>query len=233
MGHVASGPLVPLDQVPVLFSDTEGLPAHVRPDFSSGPLHFRLVDVADPVTAKGLPLEPFFRVQAQRYQMYWQLTTKEGLAARREKEAAEERAKALREAATVDSVAVGEQQPEVEHDLKGDSQTGINEGRRWRDGLSFQYTFNAHGEKAVDLVVTYWGGDAGRTFDITANGKLLATEQLTGAQPGKFFDKRYPIPADVLTAATNGRVTIKFDAKVWVAGGVYDVRLMRPEAKEL
>jgi hypothetical protein len=34
----------------------------------------------------------------------------------------------------------------------------------------------------------------------------------------------------VLAAAKDGRVTIKFVAKVWLAGGVFDVRLMRPDA---
>jgi hypothetical protein len=45
---------------------------------------------------------------------------------------------------------------------------------------------------------------------------------------GRRTEKRHPLPADVLTASTNGRVTVKFVSKVWVAGGVYGVRLMRP-----
>jgi uncharacterized protein len=230
-GHVASGPLVPLDRVPVLLSTAAGLPAHVVPDPDGQPEHYRLMDVAEPPSANGVPLIPFFRLHDERYQMYWQLATPEGLAARREKLAAAEQAKAAREAATLDSVAVGEQQPEVEHDLKGaDTKTGVFEDRRWRDGQWFQYTLATRGEKTADLVVTYWGGDTGRTFDIFVDGKLLATEQLNNGKPGQFFDRRYPVPADVLAAAANGRITVKFAAKVWVAGGVYDVRLMRAGA---
>ncbi len=81
----------------------------------------------------------------------------------------------------------------------------------------------------MDLVVTYWGGDRGRTFDILANDRLLATQELKGEKPGEFIEKRYRIPTDVLTAATDGRVTVRFVAKVWVAGGIFDVRLMKTE----
>jgi len=228
MGHVAHGPTVPLDRVPVLLASANDLPKHVVADVAAGPLSFRLTDVVEPAAPKGLPLVPFFRLHDARYQMYWQTTTKEDLTVRSERLAADERAKAAREAATLDSVAVGEQQPEVEHDFKGESNSGTHEGRRWRDGRWFQYTLDTRGEKAVDLVVTYWGGDGGRTFEILADGKLLATQELRAEKPGEFLEKRYAIPAELLASARNGRVTIKFVAKVWVAGGAFDIRLMRP-----
>jgi hypothetical protein len=176
---------------------------------------------------------PFFRLHDERYQMYWELTTKEELAARRERLAAEERAKVLREANTLDRVAPGEQQPEVEHDYVGqDSDSGLRNGRRWRRGEWFQYTLTPHGEKTVELAVTYRGGDAGRTFDILANGELLATEKVDNSKPNQFFEKRYAIPAKVLAIATDGRVTIKFSAQSGSSvGGVYDVRLMKPDSQ--
>jgi hypothetical protein len=164
--------------------------------------------------------------------MYWQFTTREALAARREKLAAEERAKARREASTLDFVAVGEQQSEVEHDFAGERvATGLHNGRRWRHGEWFQYSLATRGEKAVELSVTYWGGDQGRTFDILANGERLATETLNNNQPGQFFEKRYRIPEAVLAKTANGRVIIRFAAKPGaLAGGVFDVRLMKPES---
>ncbi|WCJ58065.1 glycoside hydrolase family 127 protein [Fontisphaera persica] len=232
MGHVASGPLVPLDRVPVLLTTAHELPQHVIPDTAAGPLRFRLTKVVEPPAPDGLPLLPFFRLHDQRYQMYWQLTTREALAARREKLAAEERAKARREASTLDFVAVGEQQSEVEHDFAGERvATGLHNGRRWRHGEWFQYSLATRGEKAVELSVTYWGGDQGRTFDILANGERLATETLNNNQPGQFFEKRYRIPDALLARTTNGRVVIRFAAKPGaLAGGVFDVRLMKPES---
>jgi uncharacterized protein len=230
MGHVASGPLVPMDRVPVLLASADDLPRHIKMDAAAGPMHFRLADVVEPSAPEGLPLIPFFRLHGQRYQMYWQLTTKEDLDARRERIAAEERAKALREANTLDRVAVGEQQPEVEHDFVGEkSDSGVRNGRRWRRGEWFQYSLSARDEKAAVLAVTYWGGDTSGTFDILANGELLAIETLDNSKPGQFFEKQYSLPSKVLSGKTNGRITIKFSTKPDTkTGGVYDVRLMKP-----
>jgi DUF1680 family protein len=230
MGHVAAGPLVPLDQIPVLLVSASELPQHVKAD-AARPMRFHLADVIEPSAANGLPLIPFFRLHDARYQMYWQLTTKAELAAKRERLAAEERAKALREANTLDRVAPGEQQPEVEHDFTGEkTDTGLRNGRRWRSGEWFQYVLSTRGEKSVELAVTYWGGDAGRKFDILVNGEPLATETLDSPQPNQFLEKHYSIPAKILSDATNGRVIIKFSAKPGAsAGGVYDVRLIKPD----
>jgi len=126
-------------------------------------------------------------------------------------------------------VAVGEQQPEVDHAFTGEGvETGIFNGRRWRHGRWFEYTLDTHGEKNVLLVVTYNGGDRGRKFDVLVNGVRLATEELKGERPGEFFEKRYEVPAEVLAGASGGKITIKFMAPTGLAGGVFDVRLMRP-----
>ena len=233
MGHVASGPMVPLDAVPVLLCDAEKLPSHVVRDPEAGPLRFRLVDVVEPAVEGGIPLEPFFRLHEQRYQMYWQFTTEEKAAERREQLAAVERAKAALEAATLDSVAVGEQQPEVEHDLKGEGmESGTYNGRRWRHGTSIQYSLDPRGAKEAVLSVTYSGDDRGREFDVAVNGKVIATQQLTGESPGHFVEKRYPIPAEILEAAGSDRLTVRFTARRQLAGGLFDVRLLKPDAPE-
>lgn len=232
MAHVAHGPMVPLDHVPSLLSTKEELPGHIVPDPAAGPLSFRIKDVIEPSESKGLPLVPFFSLHERRYQMYWELTTREKITTKRKKLAAEERARAAREASTIDQVSVGEQQPEVEHDFKGErTETGIYNGRRWRHGSWFQYTLNTHGETAVELEVTYSGSDRGRKFDILANGNRIASEELNGDKPGDFFAKRYSVPESMLKAASDERVIVKFVATRWLAGGVYDVRLLRPEKR--
>jgi hypothetical protein len=229
MGHVAHGPAVPLDHVPVLLASANDLPLHVKPDTAAGPLRFRLDDVVEPATSEGLPLMPFFRLHDARYQMYWELTTKETFAARRERIAAEERARAEREANTIDFVAPGEQQPEVEHNFSGGkTETGLRDDRRWRRGDWFQYVFNARSEKTVELSVTYWGGEQGRAFEIFANDTLLASEELNAEKPGKYLEKHYVIPVNVLSSAVDGGVIVKFSAKPGSGvGSVFDVRLMR------
>lgn len=233
MAHVAHGPMVPFDKVPALLTTEDELPKHIVPDPSAGPLHFRIMDVIEPAEPEGLPLAPFFRLHERRYQMYWELTNAEQIAARKEKLAAEERARAAREAATLDWIAVGEQQSEVEHDLKGEGMaSGIHNGRRWRHGAWIQYTLDPRGSKEAILAVTYSGDDRGREFDISVNDKVIATQSLTGEKPNHFIEKRYPIPSEILQAAGNDRLSVRFTAKRWLAGGVYDVRLLKPDDSE-
>jgi DUF1680 family protein len=229
MAHVATGPVVPLDQVPCLITTADELPQHIAPDPEAGPLHFRVSDVVEPETSDGIELEPFFALHHERYQMYWELTTTERLKERKERLAISERLRAAREAATLDWVAPGEQQSEVEHDFQGErSETGIHNGRRWRHGKQIQYTLDTRGEKAVELSVMYSGDDAGRTFEIYANDELIATQELKAEKPGAFIEKRYELPASVLASSQDEKVIIRFVATRWLAGGVYDVRLMRP-----
>lgn len=231
MGHVAHGPTRPLDQAPVIVGSAEQVAAHLKPAPDDGPLRFRLSDVVEPAPEGGILLKPFFTLHDERYQMYWQLTSAEELAALKEKTAAEEKEKTAREAATIDMVTAGEQQPEVEHDFKGEeTETGIHEGRHWRHGKWFQYTLDTRGQAPVDLEVMYWGGDAGRSFDILVNGSVIATETLDGSQPGRFIRKRYPIPTAILNTATEGKLDVRFSVKSHLAGGVFEVRLMKQNA---
>lgn len=230
MAHVAHGPLVPLDKVTCLLSKPDELPKHVVPDAEAGPLHFRIDGVAEPFARDGVPLEPFFEFHGVRYQMYWELTTLEEIEQRRERLAAMERARAARDAATLDSVKPGEQQSEVEHDFQGEqTATGIHNGRRWRHGRVIQYTLQAQEDIPFDLSVVYSGDDAGREFDILANDKLIATQVLTRERRGGFVEKRYSIPATVLKPASGNRITIRFVGKKGLAGGLYDVRLLKSD----
>ncbi len=235
MGQVAYGPVVPLDQVPVLLASAADLPRHVVPDPAAGPLHFRLTEVAEPSPSGGVPLLPFFRLHDQRYQMYWQLTTRQDLEQRRALLAAAERAKAAFEAATLDSVAIGEQQPETEHDLQGEAmESGIHNGRRWRHGRVLQYTLAPRGATEAVLSVTYSGDDRDREFDLLVDGRVIATQRLTRERPHGFIEKRYPLPAELLAAlAPDARLTVRFETRRGLAGGLFDLRLLKPGAPEV
>lgn len=234
MAHVASGPVVPLDKIPVLLADEDELLCHIVPDQTQKPLHFRIQDVIEPPEPQGLPLIPFYRLHERRYQMYWELTSAEKMEERKKIIAAHERARESLEAATIDSIAIGEQQPEVEHDLKGEEMaTGIHNGRRWRHGKWIEYTLDPKGEKEVTLAVTYSGDDRGREFDILIDGTVIATQKLTGEKQGHFIQKRYPVPAEILEQAGDNRLTVRFSTKRRLAGGLFDVRLIKQDAPEV
>lgn len=223
--HIANGPLVSLDKAPALLATPEQLAANVQA--SSGGFVIKGIE-ASPSTSS-ISLVPFYKLQESRYQMYWELTTKEGIAERKARQAAEEREKLLRDQRTVDFVAVGEQQPEVDHNLQGDGlETGIFNGRRWRHGKRIEYTLNSKEQTSLLLSVTYSGNDSGRAFTITVNGQEIAKVELVGGQPGRFLEKTYPIPDEVLKQAKDGKLKVSFQATTWLAGGLYDVRLLRP-----
>ena len=229
--HIANGPLFPIDQQPALISNPKELSEHVKPDLGSGPNHFRLVDIEYPASQSGMELEPFYRLHDARYQMYWNVTTKQAMDESKAKIAAIEAAKIARDAATIDRVAIGEQQPETDHLFVGEkSETGIFNGRRWRHGASVQYTLSLRGAKEAVLAVEYSGQDSGRIFDILVNGQLITTEHLVGAYPGKFFEKRYSLPAGAISGPSKDSITVAFVGRNSLAGGIYDLRLLRPNA---
>lgn len=226
--HIAHGPLIPMDLAPSLLTTAGQVPGDIVTDHDGQPLHFRISKDIVPSTPGGLNLVPFYKVGESRYQIYWELVTKQSLLERKERLAAEEREKLARDAATLDVVAVGEQQPEVDHSMVGENmETGIFDGRRWRHGQMIQYSLKTKNAPAVDLAVTYSGSDSGRVFDILVNGVYLATQELKGDKAGRFFEVRYPIPENLLKSAKDQTLVVRFVAKQWLAGGLYDVRLYR------
>jgi uncharacterized protein len=229
MGHVAHGPLVPIDSVDVLKSRAEDLSPWLVPDPSGEPLTFRLKGVIHPEREEGLLLKPFFNLHDERYQIVWQRFSPEELVIRDDRLAIEERLRSEREAATVDAVAIGEQQSEVEHDFRSvDSETGIFQNKRWRHGRDFSYTLSTRGEQNLELELTYWGGDQGRVFDILVNDTIIATQENSEDQPKGFYRVRYPLPDSLLGSASDTRLTVRFVGRGdSLAGGVFELRLMR------
>lgn len=229
MGHVAQGPLLPEPKAPMIVSES--------PDFAD-----RIVRVEDqPLTFKapGLienveeepTLKPFFRVHDARYVVYWPYATPEGLEELRQKWAEEERERLALEARTVDRVAPGERQSEADHGFEGeDTEAGPYRGRRWRHAQGwFSYVLRDPDREAATLRVTYSAADRGRTFDILMNDVKVATQVLDGSRDGDFFSVDYPVPTEVFDNAKDGAYVTKFVAHPGsMAGGVFDVRLLRP-----
>ncbi len=226
--HIAHGPLTPIDHLPALLSSIDRLSDEVKPDPRRGRMHFRISAGIATDRPEGIALQPFFRLEESRYQIVWDLTTKEKQARNLARRGEEERIKLARDVATLDRVVVGEQQPEVDHRMEGEGlEAGMYNGRRWRHGKRVQYTLDLKGATAAELEVTYSGDDSGRTFDIYANEVLLATQALKGERPGAFFEVRYRIAASAIAAAVDGKVTVQFVVKQNLAGGLYDVRLLK------
>jgi hypothetical protein len=162
--------------------------------------------------------------------LYWPYATPHDLQARSEAAARKEAARMALEALTIDKVAPGEQQPEVEHDFKGvDTEAGSNFGRHWRHAAGwFGYTLSDPEAEARYLRIDYWGADAGRTFMIEVNGIAVADVTSKGEHGPNFVSVDYPLGEHVRAASEDGKHRVRFvAAEGSIAGGIYGVRLLR------
>ena len=130
---------------------------------------------------------------------------------------------------TVDSVNPGEEQNERDHNQKGEKSSSGDFGDHFyldaAEGGWFSWDLKTLPDEPQNLVLTYWGEDRGRQFDVMIDGQKLATERLTASHPGAYFDQVYPLPV----ALTKGKqkVTLRFQgSNTWV-GGVFGVRVMK------
>jgi DUF1680 family protein len=226
MGHIASGEMCPIERTPVFVAEQPDFAANIVP-VEGQELRFRF---DGPEALVGLELVPFFRLHRSRYTVYWPFSTPKDLAQKQAAATAEEAARMELERLTIDRVAPGEQQPEVEHDFAGEgSEAGVNFGRHWRHASGwFGYTLRDPDGEAKILRIDYWGADAGRTFTIEMNGIVVARVTLNGEYGAEFVSIDYPLSGEVLAAARDGRHELRFIAgEESIAGGIYGVRLLR------
>lgn len=226
MGHIASGPVCPLERAPVLVDDSAAF-AHRFRAVPGRPLTFTAPGLVQATDSGPTTFVPFFRVHDARYMVYWPYSTPGDLNKRREQAARDEADRLALDARTIDQVAPGEQQPESDHFFKAEgADAGINKGKHWRHAINwFSYELTDRKGEARSLRLTYSKLDAGRRFDIFVNDSLLAEVRLDDSAPQELYTRDYPIPAG---AAVAGKLVVKFVARDGsVAGGLYGLRLLR------
>jgi DUF1680 family protein len=188
----------------------------------------------DLVKPNDLTFVPFYRVYDENYAVYFTTMDSDDWSERETELRKEKERQAERDAATVDVVAPGFQQSEVDHGLKSEnSQSGDAGDRKWRDARNggwFSYDLTVDPKMQIALVCTYWGGEAmERNFDVLIDGEKVATQTLHTNKPGAFFDETYAVPASVTKGKS--KVTILFQAHPGdMAGGLFGLRTVRAEA---
>ncbi len=225
MGHIAQGQVCPQEAAPVFVSDSKDFLGKFKP-VPGQPLTFTAPGLVQGQGAGTMRFIPFFRLHDSRYMIYWQQTTSAGLADMRERARAEEAARLELDARTIDQVAPGEQQPESDHFFKGEgADAGLNGTRHWRHASNwFSYELKDREGAGRVLLLTLASGDAGRTFDVFLNGRLLQAVTIEQKREA-FYSLELPVPAG---AAHDGKLEVKFAAHPGsIAGGLYGLRLMR------
>ena len=231
-GQYAGGKRLPLDKAPILLpKEISDIANDLRP-VAGKPLHFTLATRTENAIPGG-ELQPFFEIHDSRYMMYWLALSDADYKAYTQRLADEENARQALEAATVDKVMPGEQQPETDHRMETDnSEKGSTEGvfyRDARDGHYFSYLMQTKGATALTLQLTFWGQDEWRSseFDIYIDDTLLTSVNNTHRwRTTQFKTVDYPIPATMLEGKSEIRV--KFVAhKGRQVGQIYCVRLKK------
>jgi len=227
MGQRPNGASCPLEAAPFLLGNSQEFIQHLQP-VEGKPLTFDASGLINDKQVEHLQLIPFFRLHESRYTIYWPYATAEEMEKTRVQLALQEKQQIELQSRTIDQVTPGEQQPESDHFYQGEkSEAGVYGGRHWRHTSAwFSYQLTDKKQQAKLLQVTYSGADRGREFMILINDQLIATVKSTGDKR-EFFAVDYPIP-EKITKSAKGILRVKFVAKAGsVAGGFYDVRLLK------
>ena len=171
-----------------------------------------------------LVLKPFFNQHDNRTAVYFRRFTPAEWTVAEAAYLANAREQADALARTIDTIRLGEMQPERDHDFSGTPNTGTVEhlAERGRVVMKGYFQFKlAIRPGPVELRVVYAGPDRHRDFVILVNGQPLVRENLTGEPTVQRNIISYPIPDDLLTG---DHITVRFEADSDQWTTVYECR---------
>ena len=128
-------------------------------------------------------------------------------------------------------IRLGEMQPERDHNLTATEKSYVDValgrmGREVRAGGYFEFSMKVNPAEANALLCTYLGDEKNRVFDILIDGVKLTTVNWEGGETGKFYDKEYPIPAEMIKGKTS--VVVRIDANAGkTAGRIFGCRIIK------
>lgn len=225
-GHIAHGPQIPLNEIPVILGNSSEVVSHITP-LNSKPLNFAVTGLyPSEKFGKGLDLVPFYSIQAERYILYWPQADKNGIESMLKQRAKEEAETRKLDMITADKIQLGEQQPESDHFIESkDSGTGYMEDRHFRDAKGwFSYQMKNNGKNASYLYLLYFDANTNRTLNIEINGKKIMAQNLEGKSGSSPQYLIVPIPD---SEKNKESLTVKFLAEEkLMSAKVIEVRLL-------
>ena len=217
-GHIAQGPRLPLQNMPVVVGSTEDILSHITK--TDGKMEFTLKGVS-PENYEGMKLEPFYRIHESRYMVYWPVLSASEVAKRQEEVARQESIAQALEARTADKVTCGEQQPESDHFVKMEwSGTGNDGGVQWRETRQwFSYRMKTNGRKITAVRIAF-RPENNRDARVLINDTEIGL--FSTADNGVI---EIPVKADVIGKAENLTLKIAKGNKD-ITPHIYEVRLI-------
>ena len=167
-------PLRPLLDAPVLGPQSAGSVARTSTGFT----------VRD-VDGTPIDLEPFATLHDARYVAAWPYAPDGDAAARRAELAAVDEASLSLAARTLDEVAFGEQQPEVDHGVPGSARRQGEQGdARWRSTTQDVRLTLFDWRSTASSIRLEWLGDTGPTaLRVLVAGQVVLDDELAPAEP--------------------------------------------------
>lgn len=199
----------PVARTPVLVTGDRKLTDWLVP-VPGRPLTFATKDAAKPTE---LVFSPFYQLYHGKYGVYFDVFSEQEWTDKEAHYRAEEERIRDLEARTVDSMVIGEMQPERDHALTSE-RNDVREanGRAFRTTLNdgwFEFDMKVDPAAKQELVMTFWGNDLIKPdFEIKVDGQLIATDDHAGKPKNQLFDVVYDIPANLTTGKSKIRIRI-------------------------
>ncbi len=225
--------------VPVFVAAEQPVDQWVKP-VANKPGNFRITGIGrDSLGADreiDANLVPFYRLHRRTYAVYFDLFTQPEWEKKKAEYAAEQERQRKLELATVAYAQPGEMQPERDYNYQGadDARPTRIEGRPGRRARSwFSFDMPVDTGHPMVLIVTYYSTERRRgpaKFEILADGKRIAEQEVTRSEPARFYDVEYAVPANLIQGKE--KVTIKFHAgEESSVAGVFGIRMIRADAE--
>lgn len=225
-GHIAHGPQIPLNEIPVILGNGKEVINHVKP-INTQDLTFSLTGLYPKEKFdKGFQLVPFYTIQEERYILYWPQADQDKIESLQKKKAEEEAETRRLDLITADKIQLGEQQPESDHYFESnDSNTGYMEDRHFRDAKGwFSYRMKNLGKNAEYLYILYFDANANRALNVEINGKKVSAKKLEGKAGNSPQYLLLPIPE---TEKDKEILSVKFYAEEQMqTSKIIEVRLL-------
>jgi DUF1680 family protein len=225
MGHIASGELFPLADAPLVSGNKANIGDQLIAEKDSL-LTFTFPNIVYQQKYKNLRLVPFYELDEKRYMIYFPFSTTERLVERASELRFGEAERMKIEQATVDLVNPGEQQPESDHQLKGErTTTGIFHDRHYRSASGwFSYLLKNPGMSGKKIALTFQGQDKNRNFSVLVNNKSIVKISLSGDKGNGFYTSYFDIPEMLISAQMEIRFLAENNSSV---ANIFELRLMK------
>jgi len=172
-------------------------------------------------------LVPFYQLHDARYMLYWPVMSSAELETKISSINAKEQVKLTLKQQTDDYIALGEQQPEADHNFQGNkSNAGEDASVFWRSTADWiSYDLKNTSLLAKRLRLTYGTDKRLREFDIFINNQLIKSERMEAGSIKVIHEADYELPNELIGQPL---LTIKIVAKNGTnTGAIYSIRLLK------